>query len=158
MRKIEAFTIIELVMSLLISGIVIGIVYYAFLFFNRQSIDYQFRSKQISEYFLFNKSLLTDFERAESISDSSENFLIIQHIDTGMAIIYEFGTSAITRKTQETVDSFSIKCEELRFYHLAEGSSIVNKVMVKLNINNSSFNTVFLKTYSAAQILDAEIE
>lgn len=156
MRKINSFTIIELVMSLLISGIVIGIVYYAFLFFNRQNINYQYKSRHISEYFLFNKSMLIDFEKAELIRDSLENFLILRNKIPDKTIIYSFSSNIITRQTQESIDSFSLACEGFHFYYLSGDNNIVNKAVIKLNINDRLLLPIFLKSYSAAQILDAE--
>ena len=70
MKKLRAFTIIELVITLLISSIVISIIYYAYFLVNRQVGKYKDKKQSISSYFLFHKALQSDIDRADAIFDS----------------------------------------------------------------------------------------
>ena len=156
MKKLKAFTIIELVMSLLISSIVIGIVYYAFLFFNKQFIGYNNKSHFTSEYLLAGTALKTDMERAEAIRDSLADFIVIKGPMACEEVVYEVARKTIVRRCGETIDSFQVENNGMQAVYVSDSVNLVRQIIFEFVINNNPMKTVFSKQYTASQLMEGE--
>src|SRR5882672_6390150 len=96
-KRIYAFTIIELVVVLLISGIIVSMSYYAILVFNRQFKLYHDRSARISSFLLFKKTLQQDCDKSPLIMDSADRLLLFDEPGGGKIANYEFAKDFIVR-------------------------------------------------------------
>lgn len=153
MKRIKAFTIVELVMAMLISSIAIGIVYYAFLFFNKQFLAYENRSQLTSDLLLAEKALQTDIERADIVTDSLGSFIILRGNTPCDEVIYEAGGKNIVRRCGEAVDSFRIENKGMRTIYVNDSVNLVSQIVFQLVINNSHLEKSFSKQYSADQLM-----
>ena len=156
MKRVSAFTIIELVISLLISSVVIGIVYYAFLFFSKQFGLYQRKSDSVQEYFLLKGAVQNEFEKAELIIDSLPGLIAFKTSMPDQMITYRIDSNFIVRKFQETADSFRVKCENFRTIHVNDSSNLVKEIVFSVKMDNSILETTITKRYSASQLILGE--
>ena len=156
MKKFRSFTIIELVMSLLISSIVIGIAYYVLLFFNKQYTLNQNKSQVTDEFLLFRQAMEKDFDKAEMISDSLDLFLVFKYQPSHSNIIYRIDTNNIVRQFENVTDSFSVKNNGYKTFHVNDNSNLISQVLFQIKLNNIIFETSFSKQYSAAQLMKEE--
>jgi prepilin-type N-terminal cleavage/methylation domain-containing protein len=156
MKRLKGFTIVELVVSMLISAIVIGIVYNSFLFFNGQFRSYQLRSSTMQQYFLFEKSINIDFERAAAITDPEPGIIVLDIPDASEKIIYEINNGGINRRVGEIIDSFPLKNNGANIVYVNDGSRLIQKINIDFMIDNAVIGTTVSKKYSAMQLMSAK--
>ncbi len=154
MRKLKAFTIIELTVSLLISSIVIGITYYAFLFFTKQYNSYQRKSEEFTEYRLFKKAFQHDLESADFVADSIPNSILMK--GDSSEVTYTWDSSAVIRQDGEVSDSFRLKNINVVVSHINDTLKSAKQIVFRFTFNKTFFETMFTKQYSAAQLMEAE--
>ena len=152
MKKLKAFTIVELSVTLLISAIVISIAYFAFLLFINQYKVQQKKSGFIREYFLFCKVMQTDMDRSDFIKDSA-SYLDFGYLNSSGRVIYDFGDSFVTRKFSGIADTFYVKKLRYEFSHVNESSDMVNSVKVLFDLQKDQLEAVFNKAYSSREQL-----
>lgn len=141
---------------MLISSIVIGIAYYAFLLFNQQFGSYQRKSGVVGEYFLLRKAMQNDFEKADVIKDSANSFLILQTNSDSRRVIYKIDSNIIVRNIDEATDSFKVKCNKLSFIHENDNFNLVKEIYFETKLDNSTWGCNIRKRYSAVQYMAAE--
>ena len=154
--KIRAFTVIELIMTLLISSVVIGIVFYAYLLFNNQFTRYQQKSISIDEFVIFQKALQTDLESAGVVKNIMANEIACYNGVNDKIVQYNFNSNFIIRSFEENLDSFEIKNSGCQAGFVNDHSDLVEKLIVNITIANVPFNAIFKKQYSACQLMKQE--
>ncbi|HYE55526.1 MAG TPA: prepilin-type N-terminal cleavage/methylation domain-containing protein [Chitinophagaceae bacterium] len=153
MRKIRAFTVMELVISLMISSIVISIAYYAWLLVSRQFGDYQERSVRVQEYVLFTKALETDLDRAVLLRDSAG---LLNVYGKDGSVYYRFAEEYVLRQGVEFADTFRVGVKDVVFGYVHDTLPAVQKVNVVLRLNEQAMENIFYKQYSATELMNAE--
>ncbi|TMI63743.1 MAG: hypothetical protein E6H07_13315 [Bacteroidetes bacterium] len=156
MKGIKAFTVIELIMTLLISGIVITIAFYAFLFVNKQFGHYIARSNQMNEYALFKKALETDLNRSAFLVDSAG--ILVCKMYANSDVIYFTSDDLIIRYNEIATDSFRIKNTGFTASFVTGTDKIMNGLLVKLVLMGQDIEMKFDKNYSAEELINAEIK
>jgi prepilin-type N-terminal cleavage/methylation domain-containing protein len=155
-KRFKAFTLIELMMTLLISSVVIGIVYYAFLVFNKQFSGYQVKSAAMNEYLIFQKALGHDMDVAEYMENSGQDGLLLYATPGHAPIEYRFNKNCITRVTETATDSFTILNSNYRVQYVNDSSTLVNTVLLNITIDHVDFSKLFTKDYSMCQLMKYE--
>jgi Tfp pilus assembly protein PilE len=156
MKKLKSFTIVELCVTLLISGVVIGIAYYAYSLFLYQYKKQEAKSALIREYLLFQKAIRTDIDQAEDITDSIA-YLTFRKLSNETAK-YNFANDFIYRNTLSATDSFRIKKTEYYFSTVTETSDLVNEIHIVFDLKPEKLRADFKKIYSAQQIMEHDVE
>lgn len=149
MKRLKAFTIVELSVTLLISGVVMGIAYYAYSLFVAQQKKQLSKSELVQEYFLFRKAMQTDTERANAITDSSGHLVF----GSENTVQYNFDKEFVVRSTSFSSDTFYVKCISHEFFMIDENSTLVSAVNVKFDLGKELLNADFKKNYSSRQLL-----
>jgi len=153
MKRLRSFTIIELTISLLIGGIVIGIAYYVFFLFISQYKTREIKSNLIQESLLLRKAIQADIDRYNFITDSS-SFLIFRSVNFPSIVQYNLqGNFIIRSSSSSSNDTFYIKKRGYKFYHLKDDSNLVNKMDISLNADKENVDITFDKLYSSEELL-----
>ncbi|MBB5440942.1 hypothetical protein HDC92_004646 [Pedobacter sp. AK017] len=105
--KVKAFTLFELVLSMLLATIVIGMAYYASSIFMRLQEGYSKTNLVQAELVQFKKVMAKDVERAASL-ELSEGELLLEDLKGGLLISYELGKDRVLRKAI-LLDTFKLK-------------------------------------------------
>lgn len=156
LNKIKAFTIIEVAISMLISAIVIGIVYYAFSLFTMRFIVFREQANIKSDFYLFEKAFTFDLERAEWI-DSSENEIILMKSDSlNDAIEYQVLNYCIVRKEQFAVDTFRILIDGFSINKYTKKEIFSKIIEFHMKIKSEEIQIGFKKLFSALQFIKYE--
>jgi Tfp pilus assembly protein PilE len=153
MKKLQSFTILELAVTLLISSVVIGIVYYAYLLFNSQFTGYRQKSALVNEYHIFRKAFQIDMERAHVIQRLPAGQFVFVGTDSAGATQYQFNNDVIVRESANGTDTFTIKNNGYDLVAINDSSMLVEKIVIHLSMNDIPLNAVFYKQYSAAQLI-----
>jgi type II secretory pathway pseudopilin PulG len=156
LKKIQAFTIIELVMSLLISSVVISIVFYSYLLLNNQFNRYQQRSALTNDFLLLQKAIQTDFDKCETIKLEGEKTISCDVMGMPNYRQYEFRDSLIIRSAGDQADSFKIKNTIVRIGHVETDNTLspVSKMMIRVMLDQDQVDVIFTKQYSAAALIN----
>jgi prepilin-type N-terminal cleavage/methylation domain-containing protein len=152
MKKFKAFTIIELSISLLISGVVISIAYYSYLLLSKQYKTQLTKSDQIRECLLFRKIVQIDVMHSYFIKDSG-SILLFENSNSSVLSTYDFEDSFVVRRHSEFTDTFHFKTDNYWFVHLNDSSSLINRIDILFNSGKDYFGASFNKVYSVQQLL-----
>jgi type II secretory pathway pseudopilin PulG len=153
-KKIGAFTIIELAVSMLISGILIAVLYYAYFLFTGQFRQFENKAETTGEFLLFQTALQKDIDDADNILDSS-GVLTMQRIN-GSNRSWEADDSHIVRHSDNLSDTFNLLNEGWEIKTFDGSIALVKSVGLKLKIGKEGIEALFKKRYSAAQLLSAQ--
>jgi prepilin-type N-terminal cleavage/methylation domain-containing protein len=153
--KIRAFTIIELVVTMLIASVVTAIAYNAYYMLNRQFLSYRNRSASNNTYFLLSTAFQNDFDRALAIQDTLDNRHLI-FTGPGTQTRYEIGQSFIVRQSNGSIDSFLVHSGEPVVTLLNDSISLIRAITIPVYLNGDTILLSGDKLYSSQQFLSAQ--
>jgi len=156
-NKIPSFTILELIIGLLISSIVITIVYYVLVIFNRQWMNYQSKSKQRNECLLLKKTMGMDIDNANAVTDSSDEKALIILVNFNQKIKYQAGNSYVIRVAEEKVDTLYCGAAITGVQYENDSTKLVTSFFLNVSVNKEVIPLFFNKEYTAKQLMKAPI-
>jgi hypothetical protein len=152
MKKLASFTIIELMITLLISTIVISMGYFAYFLLNRQFDRYLSRTSKIKEYSLLATAWQIDFDRADRIVDTVDKAHIL--FNRGDTVIrYSINDSSVIRESGQSRDSFALRAVVLDTRLVDDSLPLVKAITLGINLNQTTVLLPGIKTYSAREIM-----
>jgi prepilin-type N-terminal cleavage/methylation domain-containing protein len=155
MKKIRSFTLIEMLVSVTISGIIITIV--SIIYLNYQ--DYFIRFKDINDNSIrmleFYNVCSRDFSESETVK--SDKGMITFCTDTHRTS-YFINDDNIIRHQQSGYDTFRIPASDLKVFSLAEIPDLIYKVSFMTILNGDELEMVFRKEYGNAVLFNYEVE
>jgi hypothetical protein len=156
-HKLPAFTIIELVVSLMISGIVIGIIYYSFLFFERQFQLYNDRSEKSENIILFKNAINHDFE-ASALAIDSANEIMFYSDFSKMSETYDIFDKYIVRTNNLEKDTFLFEAKIHTIDHHPINNKAITTIDFEIKIGSDYIDCVFEKEYSAKELMSYQMK
>jgi len=147
-KPISAFSLIELVIVMALSGIVMGMVYYSYHITQMSFMMFNENRREIESYYIMTTNLERDFFRADSIirQDSEIRF----HIGNEL-LAYDILETGIIRHQNNMADSLNLVIEE--FSNSFKDVNIQNGWIDELIIifrDEGAKNTIhFYKQYDA---------
>jgi type II secretory pathway pseudopilin PulG len=156
--NISAFSIVEVLVSMAITGIIIGIVFTVFTIVSEQLLNFKEQNQYISDYNRFSYAVNKDiFDSEEMIS--TENGLIFKKYN-GDEVVFEKQDSIFLRKAQTFVDTFQFKVSVLHLDTLRNNSrsKIFQRVSVTMEVNKMEQQLRFYKPIYTNQLIRNEKE
>jgi prepilin-type N-terminal cleavage/methylation domain-containing protein len=147
--KLKAFSMLELMVSILISGIIISAAYSVFIFSNKQFFKFTAIKTNIRDYFELSSTLKRDFEMAKKVIKKSDEQVEMQLTDKN--INYQFGANYITRSTDLHTDTFMFPTADIELNTLANNNENLIDYL-KLNVKDNTLS--FYKDYGAIAKLE----
>jgi len=160
MKKISAFTLLELLIGMIISSIVIGFCYTGYSIIYKQYLNYLIIKENISNTMQFNSILNTDFTTASSIIFETDKLIL--DFKSAPQLQYDFRQNYILRKTSDVTDTFMLSA-----LNLVPKYNIENDQQPFLIVNDFSFDAVilgetehfhFAKNYSAETLVNMQMQ
>lgn len=102
--KLKAFSFLEVMVAIVISGIVISTVYTVYVFTYKQFFKYTSIKAEIRNYFEFSQVFNTDFEQAKTIVKIDEQEIEMKWLNK--MVDYEFDDEYILRTVDDHMDTF----------------------------------------------------
>lgn len=156
--KLQAFTLLEITIAMVLVAIIAGFAYYALNTFAHLAIDQQIKKRDKYQVELLMHRLSTDWNQAETIS-YDDNVLLMN--DSLGAISYTFLDSLILRNQYKLrIDSFYLKIEIINTETLAKNnydSRLIKCIHAAIHLNNKNIPIELYKEYAAYQILNSSI-
>ena len=145
-RKIKSFTLVELVIALLVSGIVVSLAGSTYLLIKKMiltsSLDYEFDDRVMDLAMV----LKHDFDRAAVIS--KEAYSLSLQFPSHEIINYQFGDSFVMRQAGEVTDSFHIKPAIVQMETLSRESEWVTKLYLLFQHKEIDYPVHLKKDYT----------
>lgn len=134
--RLQAFTILELTISMLIAAVVIGITYTSYTIISRSYLGFKSKNEQMALLARMDQLLRKDFDHAEQVS-AADDQLRIQNVN-GTVVNYHFTDSCMTRSSV-IIDTFKVVMDKpkLFFEHQLKENVVIDR------IDELSFNITY---------------
>jgi prepilin-type N-terminal cleavage/methylation domain-containing protein len=154
--KFQAFTIIELVISLIISGVVIAISYYCLIFFEKQFELYKESSDLNQTYQLFKKAICHDLESSILSTDSVNEILFYSDGLQNKSTVYTMEDKFIVRNTFLEKDTFKLESRVHKMNYQSDSLHAINAIYFQIKLTDEFVDCIFEKEYSAQELMKSE--
>ncbi|MDF2449495.1 MAG: hypothetical protein K0R26_1999 [Bacteroidota bacterium] len=158
-QKIKAFTMIELLITMTLTGI---LVVFAFMGFNQIQqlfINYSDQSEFISDYNQLNKALFIIADRSQTIEKTGEHTLAFK-TDSNFVEL-ELAEKKMLLKFKSHTDTFNLGSQKPKFDFLKTGtgtaSSLIQNFECEVLFQTQKFRVSFHKEYDAFSTLNATL-
>lgn len=147
LKKIKAFTLLEIMISLVLSFFIVGILYLSY-----HMMENQFRNeyqKQLSSLVLLKSGLEMDFFYADTIIAEQKQLFVFHD---GKKSSYQFHEDAILKEVNLKSDTL-FKGECLAYFETIEKESWVRRLTLKIKTEKEEVQMAFNKCYRPNQKL-----
>ncbi len=172
LSTIQAFTIMEVTIAMIVAGIVVMMSYTVFTIMGKSYLDFSKKNEGIASLLLFDRLLKRDFSNARLIVLASDALLLKKD---GSNIIYYFGDDEIIRRSAAVADTFKLAVvykefafegspvesgTNLAYAMTANGSSppiqkaIVDELNLRLQYQSQIFEYTYQKHYSSTNLIE----
>lgn len=149
MTKLKAFTISELVVSMILTGIVISIAVTLLFMVKSQFVTFQEKNKTLYELNLFKTLLNKDFEKAEGIIwDETE----LSFKGSSTKLTYIFDEEYIVRNQSQLIDTFLLRISDVNTLLL--DNNLVVDFSFDIESHNKVYSVHFRKQYAPSTIMN----
>jgi len=156
MKKLKAFTLMELLIGMIISSIVIAFSYGAYTMIYKQYLNFKQTKMKLMDVSQFNSVMQNDFIRANAIH-FKENNLLLTNEKNVITLQYKFLDTYISRTDQEVIDTFHLNTENIKSNFIHSSGAITTDIINELSFESLVFGEkeyfTFVKTYSAETLL-----
>lgn len=152
--KLKSFTLIEMVIVMIISGIIISIAYFSFFIIAQRFNSFSSSSRSLMEIGTLNNLLAEDFNDAKSVNVEGDEILVIKD---SSSIHYLFEEEYILRQQESLIDTFKLIAEKKKYYlnnrefFLYAGK--IDELEFNCEYNKELFYFHFKKNYGADQLI-----
>lgn len=147
--KLKGFSILELMVAIILSGMVIGTAYSVYTFTHQQLYHFSSIKTEIRNYYEFSEVLNRDVENASKIIKRNEYEIELQQL--GRNVTYEFKNDFVLRYHQNNLDTFFFAINQLELNVLNEIKEELLVDYIRLNIADEGKNKTLsiYKNYGA---------
>jgi len=147
--KLKAFSLLEVLIALLISGLVISAAYSGFLFTHKQFNKFKGITTELRDYFTMSEVLNREFENAKKVVKKSKYEIEIKEIDK--SINYKFNSDYILRSIANETDTFWFNTTNIEMEVVNEITELPLVYYLKLSFENEERDESlsFYKSYGA---------
>jgi competence protein ComGF len=132
MRPIKAFTMLEALISLILTGIIIALSYSLFTLVNKQMTLFEKENTAIIEYNLFHSTLTNDINNSNNFEYTDDELVLKNYFKP--YIIYKFKTNYVTRSIDHhKPDSFKIQTFNTNYKTITPKHNQLNMSISLLN-------------------------
>ena len=155
-NELKAFTLLELLVGMILSGIVLAATFTAYRVVTRQYETYRDKSKSITEVSLFVSQLEADVENAILITLGSENKINLQSAQR--ILEYRFSEKYVLRNDQSRTDTFAVSVKQIETFYKSEKinseNSAVDEFRVRINYEGKTEEKIYVKPKDPKTELD----
>jgi prepilin-type N-terminal cleavage/methylation domain-containing protein len=157
MKKLPAFTLIELLITLILSGIVIGFGYGAYSMIFRQFSDYRVESKKTNDVLNFESVFKYDFAVSSTHELLEETRVILGGNDR--EVVYQWGKPGVLRIEKGNTDTFHLNLSRvsMSLFGNPVDTGEFDRIIFELEMNKGTKSTIEIsRTYSAEELMSME--
>lgn len=155
-KRFRAFTLLELLIGMILSGIVLTATFSAYRIITRQYETYCGKSESVCDLSLFVSQLQSDFSNATSIIRISENE--IQLHSEKRILDYRFSEKRVLRNDLSRIDTFNVCVTGIETFLESEKMNSENsefdELHVMMDFEGKKQERIYQKSYDAKTLLD----
>jgi prepilin-type N-terminal cleavage/methylation domain-containing protein len=158
-RKIKAFTMIELLVVMALTGILVVFAFMGYDQIQKLFMNYTVQSKFVSDYNQLNKALFLIGNQSTTIEKNGEHH--INFLSDSNTIVLEMNEKNIFLKFKSHTDTFDLASKDLKFDFLMLGdgnpSALIKYFECAVFFQSQKFRVSFHKEYDAASTLNSTL-
>jgi len=158
MKKLKAFTILELMVTMIISSLVIGIIYTSYDFIGKQFISYKVVNEEITEAMTSNSLINRDINDAGYIQKTTGGIHIIYKKEKSLNYIFE--VQYVIREINNVRDTFSIPIFNVEMRLLNEKQlqtgGLIDELLLTTQVTGETQQFRFKKQYAADVLMELD--
>ena len=143
--RLNAFSILEVLVAIVISGIVVSTAYSVYIYSGKQFFKFRAVKAETTNYFEFTSTITRDFESAKKVVQKSDYEMEMQLANQN--INYQFESTYILRTINLQIDTFFFTVENMEYNTLNKLSNEPVVDYLKLTLKNNSLT--YYKDYGA---------
>lgn len=143
--KVKAYTLFEIIISMVIMSVISLIVFVLFSSFLRQLHFYNDTSSEISNYAFLKNNLKREFYQAQKISSNTINTITFE-MDNNQNISYSFSKNHIIKKINKTIDTLTVKLSDFNIE--TNQNEQVTALKLDCLLFEEPISTIFYKKHS----------
>lgn len=158
--KLKGFTVMEVMITLILTGIVVSFGYLSFQMFSGYSSRISDISEKLSQTAVFDNLLKHDIVNARTVTIESggSNIVITQNNDK--IITYSIETDAVIRVQTGVEERFEVEVKSAEF--MFDGQPVTSGFIDECNFtvlyNEKPINFTYTKQYSAATYMELDYQ
>lgn len=151
-KRLPGFSLIELVIVMMLSGVVLGMVYYSFHITQLTFTRFLKNKKQQEDFHVMNANLERDFFKSDSIT--YQDRIVSCYLKDEM-VIYDIAEKGIYRNQNNSLDTLQIVVEECicSFEREETQSGWIDELLINYLDKRGHGDLHFIKNYDAVSIL-----
>ncbi|HTF81921.1 MAG TPA: hypothetical protein VL947_09355 [Cytophagales bacterium] len=146
-RRIPAYTIIELIIIMILTGILSALTFSALGLFSQNFILFQRITRRSYELTLLHKLLLKDIDMCQKLEATGEGTIRCVYADKEVA--YEFEPEKILRRGSALVDTFYFSSQNYKYELMPASDNVVVGITFELKVSEQILPYIFKKEYPA---------
>jgi len=152
-KYLAAFSIVEVMVSLVITAIIVGLIFGIFTIVSKQIIAFKKENEQIADFNRLSYSVNKTVFDSEKMTLKS-NGIAFETYD-GATVFYEQQGSYFLRRSATFIDTFAIQINKLHLDSIsnASKSKTFQKLEIEITINEESIPLRFYKPVFANQLI-----
>lgn len=152
MKRLKAFTILELLISMLLSGIVISLILMFYLQFRKYFMTLEHNTGSDQTIALLSNVLKRDFDKATVIIPVDKE--IVQCVTSQQLIRYNFEDDRyILRLEDDRTDTFMVRWTSLEWKNYSDRTNLIREFSFEIKIDNNLYFPVNEEKSYPAQVL-----
>lgn len=157
MKRLPAFTLTDVIVTMIISMLVMGIAFSVFRFSYNQISDYQKANDDYKELYQLYNVMQEDFHRS-SECNYRQNELQMLMQGGYKEYLYTLSTDMIIRKTDISSDTFNINIENIvaKFNNEEQISGIIDEIDFDVSKKGVTLPYKFVKEYAAEMQMELD--
>jgi len=153
MNKIEAFTVIELIIGMIISTIVLGISFYALIIFSTEIKRYSRKTDSINTFLLFKETIYRDLDHSSCVKASMNGTNIYGQDQNGNALEYLFDSNKIIRNSELERDTFNLSNKLTRLTEVSDELKLIKLLQCDIHLDGQIIQFTIQKDYTASELI-----
>ena len=153
--KVKAFTLIELVVVMIISGILFSIAYFSFFIISQRFNHFSSASSSVMEISNLQTILNKDFDEAEFLQLQGDDLIVKKD---SLELLYHFEEDYLLRTQLDQVDTFHIPIENKSYYFKNAiyylNTGYIDELEFTSEYHDEKFHFHFHKDYSTEQLIN----
>lgn len=147
MKRVEGFTLTDVIITMIISLMITGIAFSIFRMTYNQLFSYQTDNRAYQDLYLLHMTLQNDFNQAEQITAAGEK--ITMSSSAYKSCEYLFSEQSVIRQISEQADTFLLKTSEYvtYFQNGEQSNGTIDRLSFTVELNNTNFSYMFVKEY-----------
>ncbi len=159
-HKLKAFTIMELLVSMTLTGILVAFAFMGYNQVQKLFVSYTVQSKFITDYNQLNKALMILSERAKTVEAQGEK--IIAFKTDSNTVWLDMDSKNMLLKFSSHTDTFAMEAKDIRFLPVTTSDQTALPLLRSFDcavmFQSQKFRVSFRKQYDASTLLSTTIE